>query len=106
MPTVKGFEDVPEPSDEDLAEIEEEFDEDADFTGVPMPERSAEYEANQREYESCKHAPDDDDDSPRARMHRNARDLTRIEHDTNWAAISKAGSFLTPREHRRKERDR
>jgi hypothetical protein len=101
---VKGFDHIPEPSAADL----EEEDEPDDFDGSSAPHviRSPHYEANQREYEANKHAPDDDDDSRRAALHRNARDQSRIEHDTNWALISKAGSFLTPKGHRDKERDR
>jgi hypothetical protein len=109
---MKHLDDVREPTEAELRAIEEEDDDD-DFDGATVPpiERSEEYEANQREYESNKHAPADDDDSERARMHRNARDLTRIEHDTTWATISKhvkgtTPTFLPPREHRDKERDR
>jgi hypothetical protein len=97
---MKHLDDLEGPTDAELADLEAEFDEDADFEGVVLPGRSAEYEANQREYEATTHAPAEDDDSRRARLHRNARDMTRIEHDTVWAYISKAGSFLGPKEAR------
>lgn len=103
---MKHLDDIPGPTDADLADLEAEFDEDADFTGVELPPHSPDYERNQAEYEATKHAPDDDDESPRARLHRNARDMTRIEHDTVWAQISKAGGetmrgrFIGPKEPR------
>lgn len=102
---MKHLDHIPEPTAADLDEIENEPD---DFDGgtVRHVEHSVDYDANQREYEANKHAPDDDDDSPRARLHRNARDQTRIEHDTTWAQISKNGSFLAPKGHREKERER
>ncbi len=100
---MKGFDHIPEPTPEQLEEAEPD---DFDGSSAPLVIRSLDFESNQEEYERAKHAPADDDQSPRARLHRNARDQSRIEHDTNWAQISKAGSFLTPRGHRDKERDK
>lgn len=89
---------VPEPTAEELAELEDD-DADEDFVPLHPPiVKSAAYDSNLAEYEARNQMPDGE--SERDRMHRTARDQTRIENDTQWAFLSKGGSFLAPKAQR------
>ena len=88
---MKHLDDIPDPTLEDLNEMEAEFDLDSpdDLTYEDFDRFIGEATTTETRREA---------------MHRNARDMTRIEHDTVWAFLSGAGSFL-PRDKPKKERD-
>lgn len=87
---MKHLDDAPEPTEAELAEMDEWLAEmDADASDPDYAIESWDDPAD----------PDaESDEERRERIHRNARDMTRIEHDTNWAFISRAGSFLPPKQ--------
>lgn len=90
---MKHLDDMPEPTLDELEDIEAWLTDEEDEEPAVGPRRSAMAD----QHTDSVNPADETDDERRARIHRNARDLTRIEHETTWAFLSRQGSFLPPK---------
>lgn len=97
-----AFDDVPEPTARDLASLDDIIDEDITHLDFEPTLDSDVTELDDEDWEDIDGLLEQAAVTRRRLLHETARDMTRIEHDTAWAFLSKDGSFLGPKGARQK----